>query len=285
MRILNLGILAHVDAGKTSLTERLLHAAGVIDTIGSVDDGTSQTDSLPLERQRGITIKSAVVSFVIGEVTVNLIDTPGHPERGPAGEKIAYVRMFSGTVRTRDRLHFGRDHEGKVTAISVFDHRSAVSCLPRSSRSGRIVRSNWSGLSGRTTRSIGLATTWSCSSPGGIGPAGHWRRNASGCRGSRRSCRLPSLSHWQRGWPQRAIPWHGLSFCRLPRCQTGRSADDTQRVPAASMSSSSWIAEPGTHWVSTGPMSSRLSALLLPTVARARTPSNFRGPDRSPGAR
>jgi ribosomal protection tetracycline resistance protein len=80
VRILNLGILAHVDAGKTSLTERLLYAAGVIDEVGSVDDGSTQTDSLALERQRGITIKSAVVSFAIDDVTVNLIDTPGHPD-------------------------------------------------------------------------------------------------------------------------------------------------------------------------------------------------------------
>ena len=80
MSTLNLGILAHVDAGKTSLTERLLFAAGVIDEIGSVDDGNTQTDALALERQRGITIKSAVVSFAIGDVTVNLIDTPGHPD-------------------------------------------------------------------------------------------------------------------------------------------------------------------------------------------------------------
>src|SRR5580704_15559302 len=80
VRTLNLGILAHVDAGKTSLTERLLHSAGVIDEIGSVDAGSTQTDSLALERQRGITIKSAVVSFVVGDVTVNLIDTPGHPD-------------------------------------------------------------------------------------------------------------------------------------------------------------------------------------------------------------
>jgi ribosomal protection tetracycline resistance protein len=311
-RTLNLGILAHVDAGKTTLTERLLYAAGVIDEIGSVDKGTTKTDSLPLEQQRGITIKSAVVSFTIDDVTVNLIDTPGHPdfiaevervlnvldgavlvvsavegvqpqtrilmralqrlripalvfvnkidrsgadcervlqeiserltsaivattsvdgegthaavvthradtepafraelvevlaerddallaeyvdddrgvssrrlqqalaaqtkqalvhpvffgsaitgagvdaltarltellptraghgdapasglvfkiERGAAGEKIAYVRMFSGTVRTRDRLRFGGDGEGKVTAISVFDRGTAV---------------------------------------------------------------------------------------------------------------------------------------------------------------
>jgi ribosomal protection tetracycline resistance protein len=80
VKALNLGILAHVDAGKTSLTERLLYAAGVIDAVGSVDDGSTQTDSLALERQRGITIKSAVVSFALGDVTVNLIDTPGHPD-------------------------------------------------------------------------------------------------------------------------------------------------------------------------------------------------------------
>jgi ribosomal protection tetracycline resistance protein len=77
---LNLGILAHVDAGKTSLTERLLYCAGVIDEPGSVDEGTTRTDSLALERQRGITIKSAVVSFTAGGHTVNLIDTPGHPD-------------------------------------------------------------------------------------------------------------------------------------------------------------------------------------------------------------
>lgn len=80
MRTLNLGILAHVDAGKTSLTERLLFDAGVIDKLGSVDTGNTQTDTLELERQRGITIRAAVVSFTIGDRIVNLIDTPGHPD-------------------------------------------------------------------------------------------------------------------------------------------------------------------------------------------------------------
>ena len=79
-KTLNLGILAHVDAGKTTLTERLLYDAGVIAELGSVDSGTTQTDTLPLERQRGITIRAAVVSFAIADVTVNLIDTPGHPD-------------------------------------------------------------------------------------------------------------------------------------------------------------------------------------------------------------
>jgi ribosomal protection tetracycline resistance protein len=79
-RTLNLGILAHVDAGKTTLTERLLHAAGVIDHVGSVDAGTTQTDSLALERERGITIRSTVAAFERDGATVNLIDTPGHPD-------------------------------------------------------------------------------------------------------------------------------------------------------------------------------------------------------------
>src|SRR4051794_8595396 len=80
MRTLNLGILAHVDAGKTTLTERLLFATGAIDHVGSVDAGTTQTDSLALERERGITIRSAVASFQLGDLAVNLVDTPGHPD-------------------------------------------------------------------------------------------------------------------------------------------------------------------------------------------------------------
>ncbi|WP_427889267.1 GTP-binding protein [Kribbella sp. GL6] len=75
-----MGIVAHVDAGKTSLTERLLYAAGVVDRVGRVDDGDTRTDSMDLERKRGITIRSAVVSFRLGDLPVNLIDTPGHSD-------------------------------------------------------------------------------------------------------------------------------------------------------------------------------------------------------------
>ncbi|AZM50082.1 GTP-binding protein [Streptomyces sp. WAC 06738] len=91
MHTLNLGILAHVDAGKTSLTERLLYAAGVVEEVGSVDDGSTRTDSLALERQRGITIKSAVVSFALDGIIVNLIDTPGHPDFIAEVERVLHV--------------------------------------------------------------------------------------------------------------------------------------------------------------------------------------------------
>src|SRR4029078_3101386 len=80
MAIVNLGVLAHVDAGKTSLTERILYETGVIKALGRVDKGNTQTDTLEIERARGITIKYAVVSFQLGDLKVNLIDTPGHSD-------------------------------------------------------------------------------------------------------------------------------------------------------------------------------------------------------------
>ena len=375
MSTLNLGILAHVDAGKTTLTERLLYAAGVIDEVGSVDDGSTQTDSLALERQRGITIKAAVVSFAVDGVTVNLIDTPGHPdfiaevervlsvldgavlvisavegvqtqsrllmralqrlriptllfvnkidrggadteralrsivekltpavvpmgsagglgtrgacstpygaadagftsrlvdllaqhddallaawvddeaalsyrrlrgelaaqtrralvhpvflgsaitgagvdalmagigellpaaggdadgpvsgtvfkvERGPAGEKVAYVRMLSGTIRVRDRLRFGRDGEGKVTAIAVFEHGSAR-------RRGSVVR-------GRSASSGASATS---------GSATRWARRRRRVPSATSSPRRP----WRRWSSPAAAPTRARSTSRSP---------------------------------------------------------------------
>ncbi|MFA2602538.1 translation factor GTPase family protein [Bacillus cereus] len=80
MTTINIGIVAHVDAGKTSLTERILYETNVIKEVGRVDSGSTQTDSMELERQRGITIKASVVSFFIEDVKVNVIDTPGHAD-------------------------------------------------------------------------------------------------------------------------------------------------------------------------------------------------------------
>ncbi|MCH4569781.1 translation factor GTPase family protein [Bacillus sp. ES1-5] len=80
MTTINIGIVAHVDAGKTSLTERILYETNVIKEVGRVDSGSTQTDSMELERQRGITIKASVVSFFINDLKVNVIDTPGHAD-------------------------------------------------------------------------------------------------------------------------------------------------------------------------------------------------------------
>src|SRR5262245_40701853 len=96
MAIVNIGILAHVDAGKTSLTERILFETGVIRAVGSVDKGTTQTDTLELERARGITIKSAVVSFQLHDLKVNLIDTPGHADFVAEVERS--LRVLDGVV-------------------------------------------------------------------------------------------------------------------------------------------------------------------------------------------
>ena len=78
MNIINIGILAHVDAGKTTLTESLLYASGAISEPGSVEKGTTRTDTMLLERQRGITIQAAVTSFQWHRCKVNIVDTPGH---------------------------------------------------------------------------------------------------------------------------------------------------------------------------------------------------------------
>ena len=74
----NIGILAHVDSGKTTLTEQLLFLTGAIRNAGSVDSGTTATDSLSVEKQRGISVRTATATTKWNDVTINIIDTPGH---------------------------------------------------------------------------------------------------------------------------------------------------------------------------------------------------------------
>ncbi|MDR1560473.1 MAG: TetM/TetW/TetO/TetS family tetracycline resistance ribosomal protection protein [Clostridiales bacterium] len=80
MEIINLCILAHVDAGKTTTAEQMLYACGAISQTGSVDQGSAQTDWLPVERQRGISVQSASVIMRYQDVDIQLIDTPGHTD-------------------------------------------------------------------------------------------------------------------------------------------------------------------------------------------------------------
>lgn len=74
----NIGVLAHVDSGKTTLTEQLLYLTGVVRTAGSVDSGTAATDNLSIERKRGISVRTSTATAEWNGVTINIIDTPGH---------------------------------------------------------------------------------------------------------------------------------------------------------------------------------------------------------------
>ncbi len=96
MSIRNIGILAHVDAGKTTITERMLYLSGSIHSLGSVDDGTANTDWLEVERRRGISVRSASTSFKYKDITVNLIDTPGHIDF--SGEVERSLRVLDAAV-------------------------------------------------------------------------------------------------------------------------------------------------------------------------------------------
>lgn len=94
--MINIGILAHVDAGKTSLTEQVLYLSGETRKKGSVDEGTAQTDWLSIERQRGISVRTASVSLHWRGKGVNIIDTPGHVDF--AGEVERSLSVLDGAV-------------------------------------------------------------------------------------------------------------------------------------------------------------------------------------------
>ena len=89
--IRNIGILAHVDAGKTTITENFLYLSGQTKKLGSVDDGTAQTDFLDVERERGISVRSSNTTFEYEGVQINLVDTPGHVDFSADVERVLRV--------------------------------------------------------------------------------------------------------------------------------------------------------------------------------------------------
>ena len=96
MQLLNLGILAHVDAGKTTTVEQLLFKYGGLRSLGSVDKGNTQTDFLSVERERGISVASASVTLDLGDIKINIIDTPGHMDF--TGEVERALSVLDGVV-------------------------------------------------------------------------------------------------------------------------------------------------------------------------------------------
>src|SRR6184192_1532236 len=98
----NIGIIAHVDAGKTTTTERILYFSGTKHKVGDVDSGDTTTDFDPLERAKGITINSAAVSIDWGENTINIIDTPGHVDFTAEVERS--LRVLDGGIAVFDAV-------------------------------------------------------------------------------------------------------------------------------------------------------------------------------------
>lgn len=101
-RTRNLGIIAHIDAGKTTTTERMLFYSGVTQRMGNVDQGDTVTDFLPQERARGITIQSAAITIPWNKHRLNLIDTPGHADF--TFEVIRSLRVLDGAVTVLDAV-------------------------------------------------------------------------------------------------------------------------------------------------------------------------------------
>ncbi|XP_036070482.1 ribosome-releasing factor 2, mitochondrial isoform X1 [Oryzias melastigma] len=99
-KIRNIGIMAHIDAGKTTTTERMLYYSGYTRALGDVDDGDTVTDFMAQERERGITIQSAAVTFDWNSHRINLIDTPGHVDFTLEVERA--LRVLDGAVAVFD---------------------------------------------------------------------------------------------------------------------------------------------------------------------------------------
>ena len=105
-KIRNIGFIAHIDAGKTTVTERVLYSSpAVIHRMGGVDEGTTTMDWMPQERERGITITAAATTYAPGKATsINIIDTPGHVDFTAEVESVACRVLDGGVVVVLDAV-------------------------------------------------------------------------------------------------------------------------------------------------------------------------------------
>jgi elongation factor G len=125
-RLRNFGVMAHVDAGKTTLSERILFLSGRTHRIGEVHNGATQLDHLPQERDRGITITAAATTCSWKEHTLNLIDTPGHVDF--TVEVRRSLRVLDGAVAVFDGVA-GVEPQSEMVWRQADDHRVARICF------------------------------------------------------------------------------------------------------------------------------------------------------------
>ena len=133
LQLRNIGIIAHIDAGKTTVTERMLFYSGASHRMGDVDKGTTVTDFDPEEQQRGITIRAACVTFPWNDCVVNLIDTPGHVDFTAEVERSLRVLdggvvVFSAAKGSRPKA---KPSGGRPTSTACRGWRSSTSSIAK----------------------------------------------------------------------------------------------------------------------------------------------------------
>ncbi len=231
----NLGILAHVDAGKTTVTERILYATGTTHKRGEVHDGTTVTDFDPQERDRGITIFSAAVTCSWDGHRINLIDTPGHVDFADEVERslrvldgaVAVFDAVAGVEPQSESVWRQADRHGvpRIAFVNKMD-RPAPTSTPPSPPSGSGCtrrRSPRSSRSGPRTPSPASSTCSACApSPG----------TTTARPAIRHPCRTPCARRRYGGAACWRRPWRNCTRARWRSSATpARSAPGRSRRP------------------------------------------------------